>query len=450
MQLARNNLLDRIIPLVAGFLLCTFAGPVEGIFAWQVVADPDRESIELLIQQLDDDSYRVRESAEKSLINLGFPAARLLVERVFSEKPEIAIRSGRVLSEMATRAQSEDELLRLAGVLEYLSRNGLQQYANSARQAISRWKEGRAEKVRELIRKTGIALETQGVVAGGGMIFAEGLAEFSNQEFAQPSVGPESAGQPGEPESRPREELLADIDLILNGEEKSIIQSLTDNTATDIQTDSEMSHTRFFMEGGEGARLIVRGGAGLGAPLISGQPTIARIDKITAETIGGIRLMRELNTVHQIVLEDCEVSDELIRELETVPGLQSIVITRCQYNPGTFLDLETRMPYISIYATGHEAFLGISAQEEKGYDSNGEEIPRLEVLTVVEESAAAEAGIQVGDTVLSIDGIPVSRHDQMVLCIASHKPGDVLIVKIKTGEGEREIEATLKTRPAGM
>ncbi len=446
MKFESNNWLAHVFLWVAGCFLTVFPENVPAsAIACQSHEEPAKERIDSLIRQLDDDSFQAREAAEKSLAKFGFPAASFLVEHVLSEEPEIAIRCGRVLCEIASSAESEDELSRIAAVLEYLSRNGFHQYANSAREAIARWKEGRAEKVREKIRATGIEIDVQGALGDDAIFAGGGLAGVEILTAAEPQAANDTRRSPDDVVTPPREEMIAEIDKILAGEEKSIVDALTGRPDSNPATGELSSQTRVLVEGG--GRVFVVGGNGT---VLAQQPTSARIARITNETAEGIKLMRELAAVHQIIFEDCEIPTELISELEMVPGLQIVVITRCKYDPVPFLDLSRRMPNISLTATGHPAFLGISVQEELGYDESGEAEPRLVIQTVVEGSAAEEAGIKVGDIFLSIDGTPISSHGQMVIVIGSRQPGDVLKIRIQSDGEEKEVEATLKTRPPGV
>ncbi|MCK9222694.1 MAG: trypsin-like peptidase domain-containing protein [Limnochordia bacterium] len=65
------------------------------------------------------------------------------------------------------------------------------------------------------------------------------------------------------------------------------------------------------------------------------------------------------------------------------------------------------------------------------------------ILSVREGSPAAEAGITSGDTVISVNGTPISTMDELVKKVRSHAPGDKLrIALIKEGV-RRETTVTL-------
>jgi serine protease Do len=95
------------------------------------------------------------------------------------------------------------------------------------------------------------------------------------------------------------------------------------------------------------------------------------------------------------------------------------------------------MPKSSPSPTG--GYLGIGLDEGK----NGEV-----VIGMVEPNGpAAKAGLKVRDAVLSVAGRKVPSPDQLVAAIQSYRPGQTIKLKIRRGDEEKEIEATLARRP---
>jgi putative serine protease PepD len=62
---------------------------------------------------------------------------------------------------------------------------------------------------------------------------------------------------------------------------------------------------------------------------------------------------------------------------------------------------------------------------------------------------AADAGLQVGDLVVELDGQPVTGTDDLIGRIREHQPGDKVTLKVVRGGRERTVTATLADRPAG-
>jgi S1-C subfamily serine protease len=69
------------------------------------------------------------------------------------------------------------------------------------------------------------------------------------------------------------------------------------------------------------------------------------------------------------------------------------------------------------------------------------------IVQIVEDSAAAEADLQEGDVILSVDGENVSDGAALVELISGYAPGDTVTLEVRTGEEDpRTVEVTLGAR----
>jgi serine protease Do len=86
----------------------------------------------------------------------------------------------------------------------------------------------------------------------------------------------------------------------------------------------------------------------------------------------------------------------------------------------------------------NSGFLGIQLSSRPGLPTIGSVEPR---------TAASEAGLKVGDVILAVEGVKVADAERLVNRIMSFKVGDVIKLKIKRGDEEKEITAKLGRRP---
>ncbi len=70
-----------------------------------------------------------------------------------------------------------------------------------------------------------------------------------------------------------------------------------------------------------------------------------------------------------------------------------------------------------------------------------------EVLEVVPESPAEEAGLHKRDLILAVDGDEITRETPLMILIAAHGPGDTVMLTIEQDGREREIEVELGKWP---
>lgn len=68
------------------------------------------------------------------------------------------------------------------------------------------------------------------------------------------------------------------------------------------------------------------------------------------------------------------------------------------------------------------------------------------VVDIVEESAAAEAGLTAGDVIIAVDGEAVADAEILVEAIGGYAPGDTVSLDVQSADGEeRTVEVTLGT-----
>lgn len=90
---------------------------------------------------------------------------------------------------------------------------------------------------------------------------------------------------------------------------------------------------------------------------------------------------------------------------------------------------------------GH-AFLGVRpATNERKDDMDGV------TVQVIDESAAADMGLQNDDVIIAIDGYPILDFGDVGTAIDNHLPGDKVEVLVKRGDREMTIKGTLKDQP---
>lgn len=101
------------------------------------------------------------------------------------------------------------------------------------------------------------------------------------------------------------------------------------------------------------------------------------------------------------------------------------------------------------YGSVQRGYLGITI---RGIDSDLAKDKNLDVTkgvyvdSVLEKSAAMEAGVKAGDVILKVDGTEVNSAPELQEMIATHKPGDQVDLLLTRGNKEIDVKASLKNR----
>lgn len=80
---------------------------------------------------------------------------------------------------------------------------------------------------------------------------------------------------------------------------------------------------------------------------------------------------------------------------------------------------------------------------------SGEDDPAgCRILSIAPDSPAAKAGVKVGDIIVRFDGMDVTKFDELVERINTHKAGDEVSFRVLRAGKPVELKATLARRPA--
>jgi serine protease Do len=85
-------------------------------------------------------------------------------------------------------------------------------------------------------------------------------------------------------------------------------------------------------------------------------------------------------------------------------------------------------------APANSGFLGIGLEDT-------DQGPRIREVTA--KSAAQKAGLKLNDLIVSVAGKPIPDTETMIKTIRAYKPNDKVIIRVKRGDAELEVEATL-------
>ena len=103
------------------------------------------------------------------------------------------------------------------------------------------------------------------------------------------------------------------------------------------------------------------------------------------------------------------------------------------------------------YGAARHAFLGVTGETHFEVEADGAVAPAgVEVTLVIEDTAAAAAGLRVGDIIQFVDEQPVTTMDGLVVRIQIYRVGDVATLQISRDGESLLLSIELLERPAGL
>ena len=100
--------------------------------------------------------------------------------------------------------------------------------------------------------------------------------------------------------------------------------------------------------------------------------------------------------------------------------------------------------------TYDRAYLGVEARAVAS-NQRPDQIGGQGIVTVVEDSPAAKAGLQAGDIVIAVDGVAIDQNNQFInMVVLEHRPGDTVTLTVVRDGEQMELDVTLGVRPADL
>lgn len=99
-----------------------------------------------------------------------------------------------------------------------------------------------------------------------------------------------------------------------------------------------------------------------------------------------------------------------------------------------------------LIETGQATYPVIGVLLDVEYEGEGVQVHAQPVdgrPPVTPGGPAEAAGIEPGDVIVAVDGAPVSQPTELIVRVRSHVPGDVLVLTIRTADGEHDVEVVL-------
>ncbi len=467
-------------------------------------SDVRAQEIATWIKNLDSDDYQERETATRRLIQAGQSAIAPIAEAAISATPEVAWRAAEILQQIGITGdtQTMGEVIR---VMQQLGKDGNPHFLKASGKLVARWRKHRHDLAAAEIRRlggeiieapNGFLLADGGIMLGGPVLVDldlpearfEALRDLVMEEVADTPVDPdvEEDAKLKDADSviETREAEPTDIEHLIIGELRARIER-ADAEEAKAEGDKKDS-PEVVEEKPDGVRLIdipplpdapadlaeppvveveivedliidVEGDEGFGfiaPPVVGGghlfidpfggiatgsETGMARTVRLGKGWRGGdegLRHLRQLDGASTLEVNELNLSSNAFDHIAQMPQLQNLRINYSEFDREDIVRLRKAKPNMALYATG-KALLGVSG------NSHGR---GFHVTNVVNGSGAYNAGIQLGDVIVSTDGMPLRDLADLTIVVSQMDVGDSMPVVVLRGEKEIDLQVTLGPR----
>jgi S1-C subfamily serine protease len=196
---------------------------------------------------------------------------------------------------------------------------------------------------------------------------------------------------------------------------------------------------------------------------LGGEPTVTQgIVSALDRSIEGPSVSGELISLDDLIQTDAAINPgnsggPLVDAAGQVVGINTAIVEESQ-NIGFAIAIDPVRELIDDLRAGQgeisgdTAFLGVSTSDVSDVDEEAREELDVEadegalVVDVVPGAPADEAGLEIGDVIVAIDGEPVTTSLAATEAIRAHDPDDEITLTIERAGEERELTATLRRR----
>jgi hypothetical protein len=435
--------------LVVGWLsACGLSAHAQNPAAHDFTSTPRAPQIAAWLADLDHEEFARREAAAQHLRAAGSQAIETLAAGALAESPEVAWRSGEILKQIALDGD-EATLDRVAAALSSASHAGRPGMHGLVAEIRARLVEARRERAVAAIRKLG------GQISGGSaegalgvdveffmaapIVMAEEAFEIELAEVEAVEEAPAAAdADPAEAPEReiPKIDLDAVVEKALRAvpkievEEQRVVEgAVVIEEPVLVDAVLEADAIEFF---GPAIAFDVFPGVGGAEPGVS---MGLSLDARWSGGDAGLTAVADLPEITMVAINQAKIGDKGLEQIAKLPRLRSLNITQTEFSLDTLRAFHRARPAVSLFCQG-TAMLGIHA--DRGGDCT--------LTSVYPGSGAAEAGLQTGDKIVTIDGAEIRDFAELTIAVYTKKAGETLRIAYERGGQRHNTDVVLKPR----
>ncbi len=150
-----------------------------------------------------------------------------------------------------------------------------------------------------------------------------------------------------------------------------------------------------------------------------------------------LAVLKDIPEIYSLSISGAKLTDAALPHIAALPRLTTLNLRDTPFSSAALRQLRQQRPELSIICRS-PAMLGINA----GLDG-----PCV-LTSVFFKSGAYDAGLRDGDEIVEVDGHKVGSFSDLTIAVYPHQPGDKVSVKFRRDDAEKTVEVTLKPRAA--
>ena len=150
-----------------------------------------------------------------------------------------------------------------------------------------------------------------------------------------------------------------------------------------------------------------------------------------------LAVLKDIPEIYNLSIHGAKLSDEALPHIAALPRLTTLNVKETTFTAAGLRKLRLQRPELTVICRS-SAMLGINA---------GMEGPCV-LTSVFFKSGAHDAGLRDGDEIIEVDGQKVRDFSDLTISVYPHKPGDKVSVKYRRNNEDQTAEVLLKPRAA--
>jgi hypothetical protein len=412
-------------------LIVTLAACPPSLFA-APIQEP-AASVAQLIDGLSGETFRQRQSAMHDLTERGLDIIPELIGALEYADPETRWRIAKTVEDIGLSGD-ERTMRKVTRIMFLLGTRGMTGLMEKSARMRDLWLESQVQQVCQQLADLGatVSVSTQFEMAMDGLplemmgtIPADDSAPTAESNLPVPAEEDLVASPQTAPAAT---SVLTDVAQILAASDSEDVQAIANINVRSKTPDNDLPPN-------------VQGFGPIWADSAIPQQYYSRVVTIGSQWTGtsdDLQLLTKVSRLSRANLSAVELTSADWDSLAKVGSLQSVLVHQCAYQSADAFEFRRRRPDVYVQVVGR-GFLGVTGPAGRSEEPC--------VLTEVRSNTGAEqAGLEMGDLIVSIDGVAVKSFSDLILVVGSRNAGDEIEIEYQRDGQTVKTAAVLQPR----